>query len=294
MTTGKINLFLAKYNSTGALQWARNTTGTPGDCLGTDIAYNKSSGDVYVTGQYSGTVPMGTTTLTTSSTGVYHSFIAQYSQSGALSWVRTLGPNIFSKAIDASGTTVCVVGRFTETARFGSTTFTAQGTGTDIFVASYDYFGGLQWAKKAGGTDNDGYGKLDIAVNGPAIYIAGNVAPTTSATFGSITITSSSFLAKYDSDGLIQWVKTDQNNAYNISLDVDNDNNVYCAGKYPNYSPTSLIAKYGPDGTRKWIRTATVSGLSNWHHYWGFNGLIVNLYGDVFAVGNLGYSLETV
>ncbi len=105
-------------------------------------------------------------------------------------WAKQAGGTRFTGgygiALDGSANSY-VVGDFSGTITFGtSTSLTSAGSG-DVFVAKYDSAGNLAWAKSAGGTGNDVPGGIAVDGSGNS-YVTGFFSGT--ATFGSITLTS--------------------------------------------------------------------------------------------------------
>ena len=89
--TGMDRMFLAKYSATGSLEWARSEGGgsdidSRGCAFGTD-------GSVFVTGSYTGSARLGIDTpneITLPDDASLCMFVAKYSATGALTWVRTI------------------------------------------------------------------------------------------------------------------------------------------------------------------------------------------------------------
>ena len=135
-SAGGYDIFVAKYNSSGTLQWVQSAGGTSYD-YGRGIAVD-ASGNVYVTGYYEGTATFGTTTKI--SAGGHNIFVAKYNSSGALQWVQSARGTLYDIgsdiAVDGSGN-VYVTGRYQGTATFGNNSLTSAGA-TDIFVARID------------------------------------------------------------------------------------------------------------------------------------------------------------
>jgi hypothetical protein len=162
--------FLAKFNSAGVLQWARQVagTGSDGGRLGVDAA-----GNSWFVGNFTGSASIGPTNLTSPSG--YGLFIARYDTSGGLQWVRQANSAGFlgtegGCAIDASGN--CYIpGIYSATVDFGGTAITNRG-GWDIFAAKYDSAGTFQWVQTGGGTGNDGAFRAAVDMAGNC-YLAG-------------------------------------------------------------------------------------------------------------------------
>ena len=212
------NIFLAKYNSAGALQWARSAGGL-GDEEGYDVAV-EPAGASYVTGTFDvATFGAGEPSETNlNAVGEGDVFVAKYSSAGTLVWAKRAGGPGWDQglgiALDHRGG-LHVTGIFgtwggqNEMAVFGpgdpnETTLTSAGLG-DVFLAAYDASGSLIWAKQAGGANEDS--GLDVAVDaaaksyitgvyhGPALFGSGEANETT------LQEPNDFFVARYDSDG---------------------------------------------------------------------------------------------
>ncbi len=217
------NIFVAKYDTDGALAWAKQTDGSSGSYnAGAGIAVD-GSGNSYVTGSFEGASTFGpdeTNQIILTSAGGADIFLAKVDTSGALLWAKRAGGTAADSstgiAVDGGGNSH-ITGSFEGAATFGpdeanETALTSAG-GADIFVAKVDTDGALLWAKQAGGAATDrGYGiALDGSGNG---YVTGHFQGA--ATFGSgegnaTTLTSAGltdiFVAKVDATGGLFWVE---------------------------------------------------------------------------------------
>jgi hypothetical protein len=120
---GGAGIFIAKYNSNGALVWAKRAAGS-GSGQGFGITVSKTE-NVYVTGSFTGSVSFGlgeANQKTLTSDGGFDLFIAKYDSNGALLWARRAGgtgsDEAFASAVDDAGN-VSVTGSFEGTAIFG-------------------------------------------------------------------------------------------------------------------------------------------------------------------------------
>jgi mRNA-degrading endonuclease HigB of HigAB toxin-antitoxin module len=120
-----------------------------------------SSGNIYVTGEFSGSpdFDMGVGTAIRSSNNA-DGFVAKYSSAGALQWIAQISGTAEQYptdiAVDASGN-VLVCGYFSGATTFGtglSTTTSTSPLGHDGFVLKLNSLGQSQWVKTFGG----GYG----------------------------------------------------------------------------------------------------------------------------------------
>ncbi len=297
VSAGQGDIFLAKYNSAGVFQWARRAGGTGGSEEGRGIAV--SGNDVYITGYFSGTANFNTPSATGSNeitaAGFIDSFLAKYNSDGDFQWAKRAGGVTAGQAlaygIAASGNDVYITGYFYSTINFntpsatGSNEITSAGD-TDIFLAKYNSAGDFQWAKRAGSAEEgtiineQGSG---VAVSGSDVYITGRFKGvanfnTPSAT-GSNEITTAGsidiFLAKYNSEGVFQWVKraggTGHDSGHGVAV---SGSDVYISGGFrstANFNTPSatgsntitsvgggdiFLAKYNSAGVFQWARGA--------------------------------------
>ncbi len=232
-SAGVYELFLAKYDSNGALLWARRAAGGAGASVEGEGLAVDSAGNSHVTGNFAGSATfapgeLGQTTLMSS--GVQPDiFVAKYAGNGSLLWAKQAsGPGQdggLSIAVDGGGSSY-VTGGFEISVIFGvgeanETTLTnavpIAGGPSDIFVAKYAGNGMLLWAKQASGPKTEaGRG---IAVDGggnsyvTGVFgdVSGSAGVPTSVTFGAgesnqtiLTTAAGSgtevFVAKYQSD----------------------------------------------------------------------------------------------
>ncbi len=209
--SGTGDIFIAKYNDTGDLQWVRRAGGANTD-IGQSIAADATS--VYITGYFQGKANFNTPSASgsneiTSVSNTQDIFLAKYDNAGNFQWAKRAGgaDADIANGVAINGTSIFVTGQFQGTANFntpnasGSNQITSAG-GYDIFVAKYDDVGSFKWAKRAGGVNNDiGYG---IATSGSSAYTVGSFSGTadfnTPSASGSNQITSSgtdAFLVEY-------------------------------------------------------------------------------------------------
>lgn len=186
ISSGVEDIFIAKYDGSGNVLWAKKAGGTNKDAgNGIDV---DGSGNSYITGEFQGIATFGNTTLTGSGP-LPDIFIARYDISGNVLWAKRAGGSTSDYGrnieVDGSGNSY-ITGEFEGSASFGSTMLTTNG-GVDIFIAKYDDMGNALWAKRAGGNMEDR--AAGIALDGSDnTYISGYFLGESS--FGSTTITS--------------------------------------------------------------------------------------------------------
>lgn len=287
--SGNNDMYIAKYNASGVIQWARN-----GSCTGNDQAYSVAldgSGYIYVAGTFAtANITFGGTTLTRTGTNV---FIVKYDSNGNVIWATAnsntgtilatvptySAPPRVSVSADASGN-VYVTGSFLGGITFGATVLAYNGIAAEynMFLAKYNSSGVVQWATRAYGlaSGQHCYG------NGVACDASGNVFVTgyywASCTFftgavAATTLTASGsydmFLVKYDASGTVQWATegtcTGQDQANAVAVDASG--NIYVGGQFASPSITfgGTVLNYGAGGSYKlFIAKYNTSGVAQW------------------------------
>lgn len=150
--TSYYDYFLAKYATDGALFWV---TGSTGDGVQQSNAVTiGGSGQIYITGQFQGTMTMCTETLV-GDPAYYWPFVSCYNTEGAVLWQNALpatgGGYSYAIAPRPSGDIV-LAGGFAGTMTVGASTLTAVG-GQDAWVAAFNSAGNDLWSHAMIGTD---------------------------------------------------------------------------------------------------------------------------------------------
>jgi len=271
---GDYDWFIAKYDANGSVLWAKNGGGTAGD-MAYGVALD-NSGAVYVTGFFSGTMTVDGVTVT--SAGLYDIFLAKYNSDGTLVWLKRAGGTGSDIAhgivLDSVGN-IGIVGEFQNTASFDNNSIAALGLG-DAFIAKYDPNGNNLWAQRGGGTINYQTDRANaIGSDGSnSFYVTGEFTGT--ATFDGLSVTSTGpnasdiFLAKYDTNGVIEWLHHGGGIHADIgySVGVDQAGNSYVSGFAdsgtgvvfdhlvlpPRGNEYIFLAKYDTSGTVQYVK----------------------------------------
>ncbi|MBL7912495.1 MAG: T9SS type A sorting domain-containing protein [Bacteroidia bacterium] len=142
---GSRDLFIAKVNGTGTVQWAKQFGGANDD-FGTEVTIN-SAGNIYFSGGFSPPSTFGTFTVNSGNLAV-----GQLDAAGTVIWVSQYGEinnaslcDVFSIAADPTGN-IYTSGRFSGTSSFGTTTLTA--VGLDAFLTKVNSTGNFVWVKQ--------------------------------------------------------------------------------------------------------------------------------------------------
>jgi hypothetical protein len=132
-----VELVIAKYNTSGDLQWKLTGQGPDLD-FSNDIALS-SSGDIAVCGQFNTTLALGNLSLSGHALFGNEMFVAKIDNSGnPISLHQATNTNTASENVSTvtfnTNNEIYVGGRFGGTAIFGNSTLTAN-NGTDLFIA---------------------------------------------------------------------------------------------------------------------------------------------------------------
>jgi len=203
--SGSNDVFLAKYSSSGILQWAQQAGG-PADDYGYSVQAD-SSGGAYLTGNFTGYLSASNKIIT--GYGKSDIFVARYNSIGVAQWLRAFGgpgqDYAGALAIAPNGE-VYSTGSFSNTAQFGASSLTSAG-GLDGFLLKCDAQGIPVWVKQMSGSADENTYLVAIHPTG-SVYVSGSFEGTSLFTTQSLTSIGSSdvFLARYESTGNLSWV----------------------------------------------------------------------------------------
>ena len=301
VNNGISDVFVAKYNATGNLQWAKNYGGTLAD-YGTGIAVS-ASGNSYITGYFtSDSISFSSSVLNNANPGTEDIFVAKLDGSGNPVWAKSAGGVLSDKgagiALDTAGNAY-VTGSFSSTSiTFNSTNLINANAGAlDVFAVKYNTAGTIVWAKSGGGNMDDKGTGITVDKNSNAIVTGTYKSPT--ITFGSNTITNPGgtalFVAKFSTSiGSASTNKSavSTHNDEAVKIVVDPNGNSYVTG-YFNSSIISFdsitltnmgsrdifLVKYGPSGNVIWAKSAGGSS------YETVNSVSLDSIGNIYLTG---------
>lgn len=244
---GTFDGFVAKYSSLGTREWVR-MLGTSAEDSVRAVA---TDGTAFFVAGYTAGALQGT------QAGLKDAFVAKYSASGTLLWVRQLGTAsddlAHGVAADASGN-VYVAG-----VTGGALPGNATSGGQDVFLARYDASGALAWVRQWGSPGDDV--AQDVEVDGTGAIAMGG------STTGSLAWDNvgglDAFVARWTSAGVRTWARqlgtAADESGYGVATDASGT--VYLAGSstgalVPGYvgGHDAYLASYTSDGTREWVK----------------------------------------
>ncbi len=257
------DVYIAKFDDKGFLQWVHQAGGTLDDGRHPDLSFEggvhisaSPSGNCYVTAPFRGLGFFGATNYVNGiglggailiSKGKEDIFVAQYDTKGNFKWVQQIGSvdDDFPRAIetDASENTY-VTGNLTTATDFNGPILSPQPDASG-FLAKYNVSGTLQANKLIGGTVNGG---LTVDSKNAILYIAGRNDNT--ATFDGKTFSIGGlphYIVGYNTDNMtFSWYQHSISRD-DISLASDNHKNCYAAGHFFNkalFGNISLSTKF--------------------------------------------------
>lgn len=269
--SGGTDVYVVKYNSNGIAQWFGTLASTGEEYVYTTTS--DSSGNVYITGHFAGTITVsgtgGSSLTPLAQAGSGDVFIAKWSSTGVALWVARVSSTTadygIGAATDSSGNVYITgfYGAATATAFDASnnafaTTLAPAGV-DDAFLAKYDPNGLVQWVARIAGTSFDS-GRAVATDSGGNVYVVGAFSSTTltvsnanGTTFGTLTGTSAGdvFVIKYNSSGTVQWatrILTIGSNVgdFTTGVTVDSAGAVYVVGYGGG---TGSLVLYNSDGS---------------------------------------------
>ena len=237
------DIFVAKLNSSGVVQWVYTAGGTGRD-RGRKIALD-SSGNVYVVGYYMSTVDFGGGNVT--SNGNWDAFILKLNSSGTFQWVKSYGGSsgndLGRDVVVDSNDNVIMLGTFRGTVNFdsgdggGEVNYTSNDY--DVFLIRLNSSGIWQSVWR---TENSG------SADGRALAIdSNNVTYLTGSFSGTVKFGDDTYTAANSNDLFIHKIDTYTLGAlqptYTSNIDttqkakgisVDSSGNIYATGTFQN------------------------------------------------------------
>jgi hypothetical protein len=317
---GNTDAFVAKYNSSGVVQWVARVASTGADrvfAIATD-----ASGNVYVTGQGGSNAVVtvfnanGTAFPTTlANSGNTDTFLVKYDTNGSVQWVTRVASDFtdigYSLATDSDGNVylgcqgTVIVPRNSDGTAFTISfppTFTV-----DAYIVKYNASGFVQWVGMVASVDADT--ALGIAIDSAGnVCVAGEmrrdpIIYSSNGTSYTQGVNAGGYIIKYNANGILQWhLATSSRNA---GIGLDAAGNIYSFGSYG--TPTTLtsfadstgstfaevfgsasVVKYNTHGVGQWVQVVRGSATATTSR-----GISVDSFGNSYITGN-GASGESI
>ncbi len=259
---------IVKYDPTGNVLWATSIGGTQSDWAGS-IVYD-GVGNVWVTGQFSGTLNAGSLSIT--SNGGQDAYLIKIDAASGIPLLASNGGGSSNDdgndiASDGAGTVYLFGDAGSANFTWGGLSMIASGS-QDAFVIKFDNLGTPQWISKCSGTSADFTyaGAVDPAGNS---YLSGaTFSSTLNVNSNPISIgTNDHFITKFDINGNEVWTNLFDGGGNIYGITADDWGNVYFTmsggpGTYGPFVVTStngggdaFLGKLNNSGTWSWIET---------------------------------------
>lgn len=317
---GSIDIFISKIDALGNFIWAKRIGGSSFD-YSYSIAISVS-GDIYSTGYFVGSSDFdpGLSNFILTASGTANLFISKLDPDGNFIWAKQIGGKTtydpiygFSIALDAQEN-VYTTGQFNGTVDFdpGNSLFELTSSGiSGIFVSKLNSDGNFIWANQMSGGDGDNYGiSIAVDVNGN-VYTLGNFNGKIDfdpgpGVYNLTAALREIFICKFNSNGNLIYAQhrgSAGGDNFGNSLVLDNQGNVYFAGKYsgivdfdPGISTYNLISNFGtfdafiskldPQGNLVWAY-----GLGGDFDQ-GANAITLDKDGNLYVAGFFNFSTD--
>lgn len=251
---GLRDVFLRKYDSTGALVWTRQFGTTQQDHA---FGIAASATTIYVVGYTEGAFPGQ------SAFGGGDAFLQAYDTSGNVLWTRQFGSSagdlVYGVAVDASG--VYVVGE-----TIGTLPTQSSAGYIDAFLSRFDLNGNVVWHRQFGSANAGHDSAFGVTIHASGIYVTGRTSESLSGLphAGGFD----AYARKYDSAGVHHWTRQFGTNLEDYSrASVVDGSGVYVFGEtLSSLGGASaggrdvFLRKYDPSGNSVWLRQHGTAG----------------------------------
>jgi len=239
---GGSDVFLAKYNELGQIDWVTQMGSLDNDYVQDIVADN--NGSLYLGGYFYGETIIGDQTF--NSEGSQDVFIAKFTDEGDFIWAKHFGSlktdYISAITVDNTGNLV-ITGQFYDDFQIGDSSFFSIG-GADIYIAKFDPDGEMLWAIQEGGSSSDAITSISFDPDGNFVtagsfYYGIQLGDTTLVSDFSTGV----FIAKYNENAELTWARTFKGTYLSIEIYAacDHENNIYVSG---NFSESITIGSY--------------------------------------------------
>lgn len=323
-SNGGFDIYVAKFNSAGVLQWAFSIGGTGDDWVG-EIETDMNS-NVFICGEFESVIDFDHTSGINTATpqGAFDGFLVKYNNAGNCLWANIWGGQedeaAYGLSYDPGTNSIRVAGSFESDSidMDPNATYmivnqnTQPFTTGDIYVANYNAANGsLNWTFGIGGGQGEDVYAIE-SDNAGNLILTGSIGsanvdfnPGTNTDLLSTAGSADAFVAKYNNQGVHQWaVRTGSNYGdIGFSITVDNNNNVYAGGYFNSdsvdFDPGAGTHYHATNGVQDlYVLKLDPSGQYIWSFSCGgFNSEVtqnidVDDNGNLFITGNFGDTVD--
>ncbi len=260
-SAGGLDVFIAKYSVDGTLIWTHNSVSGAGNQGNGNIMID-ASGNIVQLGTFISVATFyGGTTLSDAS-GIRQNFLAKYDPNGNLLWAKQIqddNVSTFAKTISVCSNGYFISGNYQGNLLLDVGTITSSGL-NDGFLYKTDLNGNGIFLRKIEGngddiiwkhtSDNNDNQYLTGYFNSVRLKIDSTGVDTSKRVLNNVgSGTNDLFVIKYNSSGILQWVRTagTSGNDYSYNIDVTNTDVILTGSfsgliSFDNFSLTNLGA----------------------------------------------------
>ncbi|MFN8153800.1 MAG: T9SS type A sorting domain-containing protein [Bacteroidia bacterium] len=271
------DIFLAKYDANGQIQWAQQIGSSASVEEGRAVATDPL-GNILLAGEFSAdSIVIAGNSLYNHPGYKSDIFLAKFSPSGSLLWATTIGheenESVNNIHVDTAGNIFLAGWYASDSLVIGSTTLPPV-NGRTALIVKLDPSGVPQLVKYAVCVGSSEF--YDVTTDNSGNIIASGVFNSTSIQFDATVYQNPNLsngqdlmIVKFDSTGTYQWIKSGGGTGfdYDFTLSADTAGNIYTSGTY--FSPTftlggssvtqlgqgdSWVAKLNSAGNLQWLR----------------------------------------
>jgi hypothetical protein len=294
---GSTDGFLTKFSGAGALIWGTYIGGTAEDYMRA-VSFDATANIIAVCGHSKSTGQATAGAHQTTHAGAGDAYLAQFNPAGAQQWATYMGGTGEDIALSVhmrSDGFLLVGGSTASAAGIASPGAhqTANGGGTDAFLAKFSISGARAWSTYMGGTATDVMKGVRFAYDGNAVGVGETASAAGIATALAHQTTygggsSDAFVVQLDPNGARLWSTYygGANTEGTGGVAIDTTNNIYLVGQSNTLNGLATVDGYqtssagGLDGI---MVQFTKAGLRNWASYYGgsgsevVNAVVINL-----------------
>lgn len=291
---GSNDAFLAKFNSSGVLQWGTYYGGAGSDLAnsgpnGGNSIFVAESGDIYFAGCTSSSSGIHTSGVhqTSYAGGGFDVFLVKLNSSGARQWATYYGGPSDDRpsgvSVNSSGE-VFVAGYTVSTSGIATSGAyqTALGGNYEGYAAKFSSSGSLLWGTYYGGSEYD-YVYATTTDNSGNLYLVGSTNSTAGISTSGAYQTSlaggyDAFVVKINSSGTPQWCSYygGTGNEQGRGISIDGSQNLYLTGLTTSTSSISTSGahqtSHGGGSNDAFVMKLNNSGTRQWATYNGSSG----------------------